>query len=244
MPLSTNADNALYEGVEPVLSGYSIDPECPICHEQYGVHTDGDEDTIVEALRTRLCGHIFCWFCLRSWFESGANTCPMCRRVLYELPIIPRFTIILLNPGQFTAINHGQFTAVNPGQSATANFGQITAIAPEVDHDNWESVGDRPPWNDPEALEASIAGWDAEFEPLPPPRVPIPTQRGLPGLWPLGESSLDVAAQTSSVVQGQEDPQDDDDRTSSSVESGEQHIDAAELPTNPVEPTSPNFTTN
>ena len=40
--------------------------ECPVCYE-------------CEARCEFVCGHSFCYQCVKSWYQKGSSTCPMCR---------------------------------------------------------------------------------------------------------------------------------------------------------------------
>ena len=53
----------------------SLTPEkCPICYTT----------TIVDPIKTE-CNHVFCLACVEPWFK-GTNTCPSCRKVVYQKP--------------------------------------------------------------------------------------------------------------------------------------------------------------
>ena len=41
--------------------------ECPVCYE------------IPEKKCDFLCGHSFCYQCVKTWYQKGTETCPMCR---------------------------------------------------------------------------------------------------------------------------------------------------------------------
>lgn len=41
--------------------------ECPVCYD-------------CEAQCDFVCGHSFCYQCVKTWYQKGTSTCPMCRR--------------------------------------------------------------------------------------------------------------------------------------------------------------------
>ena len=43
--------------------------ECPVCYEC------SSECTFV-------CGHSFCYQCVKTWYQKGSQTCPMCRTTM------------------------------------------------------------------------------------------------------------------------------------------------------------------
>lgn len=43
--------------------------ECPVCYE-------------CEARCTFVCGHSFCYRCVKTWYQKGSATCPMCRNAM------------------------------------------------------------------------------------------------------------------------------------------------------------------
>lgn len=40
--------------------------ECPVCYDS-------------EARCQFVCGHSFCYQCVKTWYQKGSSTCPMCR---------------------------------------------------------------------------------------------------------------------------------------------------------------------
>lgn len=44
--------------------------DCPICYE-----SDCDHCNF-------LCGHSFCYRCVKTWYQKGTDTCPLCRSVM------------------------------------------------------------------------------------------------------------------------------------------------------------------
>ncbi|KAF2633318.1 hypothetical protein BU25DRAFT_453101 [Macroventuria anomochaeta] len=74
MPPDTRTQNHteyLQSGLIPVAPT-SIVNTCSICHEFYS-----------SPVLLPGCGHIFCRTCITAWFATGANTCPMDRKVLF-----------------------------------------------------------------------------------------------------------------------------------------------------------------
>ena len=56
----------------------SAAPPCPICHEDY---TATHPPVLLPP-----CGHIFGRPCILEWFNEERNTCPLDRKVLFEIP--------------------------------------------------------------------------------------------------------------------------------------------------------------
>src|SRR6056300_240510 len=41
--------------------------ECPVCYDGFTTPCEF------------LCGHSFCYQCVKTWYQKGTSTCPMCR---------------------------------------------------------------------------------------------------------------------------------------------------------------------
>ncbi|THZ68812.1 FAD/NAD(P)-binding domain-containing protein [Aureobasidium pullulans] len=55
-----------------------IGEHCPTCWEELG--KDNKPTKLV-------CGHVYCNSCLLEWIDSGKNTCPICKKVLFQQPL-------------------------------------------------------------------------------------------------------------------------------------------------------------
>ncbi|KAF1995466.1 hypothetical protein P154DRAFT_580773 [Amniculicola lignicola CBS 123094] len=84
LPKSVYLDTHLLPAAPP-----SVDKNCPICNEDWNIAKE-------EVVRLLDCDHIFHRECLITWFDcdqQNCNTCPMCRRVLFDptasIPVRP-----------------------------------------------------------------------------------------------------------------------------------------------------------
>lgn len=73
------------------LPGFSPEPnnKCYICWGLYGAPRSSAGAVNADSrspCKIAICGHWFCYSCLHEWLQEQRNSCPVCRRELFQRP--------------------------------------------------------------------------------------------------------------------------------------------------------------